>query len=652
MRLGEVSRAPARILVTAAAAFFAASSGAQFLLYPEDSLGTRTVYAATVLLYGFVGVTSFLSRPDDRRVRIFLTACVAIAGTWVLYPFPPVVPSRFVEALYVALHAGTYFVTSALLLHIAALLPEESPLVRRRPEIIRSAYEITALVVVAVAFAYLNARFRWTEGLPTSAESLEPLVRKIVLGFYGIATLGGSLLVLQAGVHSASVAAKRQAVALFAVLFPFGSLRLIAAAYPPLTGVSVYPVVETLALFLVPMGLFRAIHGFQLFELRVHLRRGILLALTSVVVIGAGYAVVVTAGLVLPAVSLWGVALTCLAVGVVLHPFLRSIGVLVDTTFFPERLVVRRLTGEVLRRVAEYTDVRVLSAVLASAIVDSLAVVSAAVYIVDEHEEGFELSGSAGAADGITDRVSRAEVKLAVATASADPGKPWNGWANLFPITFRERLNAILVVGRKRSGDALSRDEAREIAAASLQIAAMIENARLFALATRDSLTGLLRRPVFEEHLEAEAARFGRGGPVFAVVIADIDNFKKVNDSYGHPVGDRVLRAVSTAIRSHTREADIVARYGGEEIVLLLPDTDGPGAMAIAEKLRCAVAATVVSDADRRLRATVSVGVAVMRAGRTPSRLVALADQALYHAKHVGKNRVEIAADSERAAAL
>jgi diguanylate cyclase (GGDEF)-like protein len=646
-----MTRSAVGILSAIAAVFFAAAAGEQFFLYPEASLGMRCVYAATVLLYGFVGVTSFLSRPDDRRVRVFFTACVAIVGTWAFYAFPPVVPSTLVEALYVPLHAGIFFLTSALLLHIAALLPEESPLVRRHPEIIRSAYEITGLLVGAVAFAYVNARFGWIEGLPATAESLEPLVRTIVLGFYGIATLGGSLLILQAGVHSSSVASRRQAIALFAVLFPFGSLRLIAAIYPPLMSVPVYPVLETMALLLIPLGLFLAVQGFHLFELRVHLRRGVLLALTGVVVVCAGYAVVVTAGLILPAASLWGVVLLCLAAGAVLHPFLRSIGVFVDTIFFPERLMVRRLTGELLERVAEFTDVRVLSAVLAKAVVESLAVAKAGVYVVGGDDSFFELAGSAGDADGIQDRISCGEVKLAIAGASGGAGNPWNEWTSLFPINFRERLNAILVVGAKRSGEALSRDEIREVAAASLQIAAMIENARLFALATRDSLTGLLRRPVFDEQLETETARFGRGGSVFAVLMADIDNFKRVNDTFGHPMGDRVLRAVSTAIRSHTRESDIVSRYGGEEIILLLPNTDSEGALAIAEKLRAAVAGVAVAEGELILRATVSVGVAVIEPEMTPSRLVALADEALYQAKNLGKNRVEIAVESRRSAA-
>jgi diguanylate cyclase (GGDEF)-like protein len=203
-------------------------------------------------------------------------------------------------------------------------------------------------------------------------------------------------------------------------------------------------------------------------------------------------------------------------------------------------------------------------------------------------------------------------------------------------------MNAVLALGPRESGEAISRAELHEVELATLQVAAMIENARLFSLATRDSLTGLVRRAVFEEQLRAEAARFARGRETFSVLLIDVDDFKRVNDRHGHATGDEVLRAIAAAVKGAVRESDTVARYGGEELAVLLPDTPAEGAATAGEKLRAAVAALQVPAAGEMLSVTVSVGIAEMEPGVDESRLVARADVALYRAKSLGKNRVEL----------
>jgi diguanylate cyclase (GGDEF)-like protein len=215
-------------------------------------------------------------------------------------------------------------------------------------------------------------------------------------------------------------------------------------------------------------------------------------------------------------------------------------------------------------------------------------------------------------------------------------------YARMLPISLGERMNALLALGPRESGEALSGAELHEVELATLQVAAMIENARLFSLATRDSLTGLVRRAVFEEHLRTEAARFARGRATFSVLLIDVDDFKRVNDRFGHAAGDEVLRAIAGAVRGAVRESDTVARYGGEELAVLLPDTPADGAATAGETLRAAVAALEVAAGGETLRVTVSVGAAEVEPGLDPSRLVARADDALYRAKSLGKNRVEL----------
>jgi diguanylate cyclase (GGDEF)-like protein len=183
--------------------------------------------------------------------------------------------------------------------------------------------------------------------------------------------------------------------------------------------------------------------------------------------------------------------------------------------------------------------------------------------------------------------------------------------------------------------------------------AVSLENARLHARvreqASVDELTGLANHRTLQRVLLEQLAGGERFAPRLSLVLLDIDDFKRVNDTYGHLVGDRVLRAVADAIRSRCRTVDQPARYGGEELAVALPRTDAAGALRMAEDLRRAVEdlRIDVPGADA-LRITVSAGVATAPdSGSTPSELVAAADRALYSAKRAGKNRTVAARAAE-----
>jgi diguanylate cyclase (GGDEF)-like protein len=185
-------------------------------------------------------------------------------------------------------------------------------------------------------------------------------------------------------------------------------------------------------------------------------------------------------------------------------------------------------------------------------------------------------------------------------------------------------------------------------AAVCLQNLALHE--RVQRLAATDDLTGLLNHRRLQEVLAREVHRAGRYGTPLALLMLDIDNFKQFNDSYGHQQGDAVLRAVADVVGSSVREIDSPARYGGEELAVVLPHIDLDGALTLAERIRGAIAATRVPGPDgTSLSVTVSIGVATLDP-EIPSRkeLVAAADRALYHAKRGGKNRVERAAEVVR----
>ena len=170
------------------------------------------------------------------------------------------------------------------------------------------------------------------------------------------------------------------------------------------------------------------------------------------------------------------------------------------------------------------------------------------------------------------------------------------------------------------------------------------EMQRLAYAATIDSLTQLFNRPYFDARLHQEIERARRHSSSLTLLMADIDDFKPINDTHGHQIGDAVLQAVGGVIRSAVRVFDVCARYGGDEFAILMPSSDQSSATACAERIRQRVGeCQVLADGAPSLpRITVSVGVAVMGSGDGPTDLIRRADQSLYHAKAAGKNRIRV----------
>jgi diguanylate cyclase (GGDEF)-like protein len=175
---------------------------------------------------------------------------------------------------------------------------------------------------------------------------------------------------------------------------------------------------------------------------------------------------------------------------------------------------------------------------------------------------------------------------------------------------------------------------------ASTSIANAMMHAEIERMATTDGLTGLFNHRVLQETLTRELRRSERQSVPLSLLLVDIDHFKKVNDTYGHPVGDLVLRGVARILKGEIRDIDVAARYGGEEFAVILTGTDGAGAKIFAERLRKTIMEETFTADGRTLRVTASIGIAAVPAdAKTKEELIERTDQALYQAKHQGRNR-------------
>lgn len=249
--------------------------------------------------------------------------------------------------------------------------------------------------------------------------------------------------------------------------------------------------------------------------------------------------------------------------------------------------------------------------------------------------------------DLVGDWIVRQKIPLIVYDYSQDsrfahPFYPRRGSLIACPI---ERDNHVVGVLRLESpvAKAWNDDDLRFLSdianISSISVTNAIYFEKVESLAVRDSLTGLNVRYRFDERVEEDFSRSKMRGSPLSLLLFDIDHFKKVNDTWGHLVGDKVLRTIAQIILSQTRETDFCARYGGEEIAVIMPLTPVKNSLQIAERVRQKVADTVIGE--EKIRVTVSCGLScVLPDIKNVEELIAATDRALYRAKEAGRNKV------------
>jgi diguanylate cyclase (GGDEF)-like protein len=229
--------------------------------------------------------------------------------------------------------------------------------------------------------------------------------------------------------------------------------------------------------------------------------------------------------------------------------------------------------------------------------------------------------------------------KSGFAEAAGSGVRSWLG----VPLVVHGETAGVLAVQSRERG-AFDADQQRLLEAIGAQAAVALQNARLYELAMVDGLTKLFVRRYFDARLEEEIERARRFGTEFSVAMMDIDDFKQLNDTHGHQLGDRVLRGVADVVKRQMRGVDTAARYGGEEFSIVLPRTGLLDAYNLAERIRAAIEQQRFAAGDQTIAVTASFGIAAYpESGEGGAAdVVRRADTALYRAKQTGKNRVEL----------
>lgn len=268
---------------------------------------------------------------------------------------------------------------------------------------------------------------------------------------------------------------------------------------------------------------------------------------------------------------------------------------------------------------------------------------------------------------GITGQCARERRIVNVGDVQQDPSYIASGIEEVrseiaAPVIFRDRLLGVLTV-ESQARDAFDEDDARLLSILSAQVAVGIHNARTYAeaeaQAVTDALTGLYNYRYFHDRLAGEMTRSARYDHALSLVMIDLDHFKAVNDRHGHLAGDDLLREVAQALKRNIRrydeasvmkgaEIDVASRYGGDEFIVIMPETPVEGAAIAAERLRTAVAgeagprAGLTGERGWPARITASIGVAGYRVGENVETFVRRADEAAYESKKGGRDRVTV----------
>lgn len=627
-------------------------------------VSTYLAVAASVLVHLGLALVILLSGARGLPVRLLALVTAAVAIELAL-------PSGYMVAEALGVFSGVAFwalngLQFGTELHLAALIPERHAWLRRSP---RAVYGLYGL---GLGFGGVMAAWEVAEPGSFLNRVLSTRSAEVVLELWYLlwplgllALLGGAALLWPRteGRHQAQLVCLGVLPwVVYAVWSSADSLRGVETAEWLLLA-------EPLIFALVPAAMFVALYRYRLFDLELVVKRGIVYSGLSFLLLLGFYGLLGVGGALVSRWvdigrgTIWVVGAATLALGLAFNPLRVRVEALVERWLFPERGLMRARLLELARDLPSLGGISAITAEIVSRLTGSFGVSWASVLLV-EGESGLLVTRAStryGRVDSTARPLMAPPDDLLIArlerNRSVEWPRRWRGRSRLadrfvesgaelcLPLSNDDGLIGLVVLGEKVEGR-FSAEEIELLTIFAHQIAGALENVRLFASATIDRLTGLLRREPLLDQLEREAQRARRYDRPFAVGMVDVDRFKSINDDYGHLAGDLILRRVAETMSETLRSTDVLGRYGGDEFLILLPETERGGAVQVAELLREAVGGLEIRLAGGRMvRVTVSVGVAdilsVKGAGDLSQQLLAAADSALYAAKNAGRDRVD-----------
>jgi diguanylate cyclase (GGDEF)-like protein len=627
------------------------------------------ISAVTALCFLGVGLLAFLQRFGDLRAHLLFMFSGAVAielslptGT-IGYP----VLTTLVTVLFYVL-TGLQIGTE---LHLASVLPERQRWIVRHGWVVPMFYVAGAAVAVAATSTLVAEQVLSIAWWPWSFQQVELAVNDVSMPVWAA---GIVVLLAIPAFRFPQPEGRQQAGLVLLGALPWAGIVFWSTA-ANVVGYDIPRWVDSLwspLLLCYPVAVFIAIYRYHLFDIEFLVRRSLTYAVLTgallllfYAVLGAGSAFLseAVAG---TKVSVWVVAAATLLLGLLFAPLRSLVQRLIDHMFFPERQSQYELLTGLAHELASQGKLPAMGRRLVLQLREIFAVDGITLLLADpksgvlvtlassrlSQDRDLEQSFLLAPDDPGVRLLRRAKRPLPAAqlkAKSASFGQRLEYFQAVVavPLLAHDELVGVLLVGAKVGGRRFPAEELELLNLFSHNVAAVLENARLFESATFENLTGLLRREAILDQLKRELERARRYGRPLAVGMADLDRFKAINDSYGHLAGDTVLTVIAQALSAGLRSSDTVGRYGGDEFLFVLPETDLESGVAVAEKIRGLVEQVRVNiDQEFAVTVTVSIGLASIGDLNDPDRplaeaLVGLADENLYRAKQRGGNRVE-----------
>lgn len=622
----------------------------------------------------FLGVAllALSQRAGDLRARLLFGFCAAVSLEYAL-PLQTIGRPWVMEVTWAAYYLLTAF-QIGLELHLASLIPSRPPWLARRPWMVPVYYGFGLALGLAPFAAYVTEGLTGRQALPWSLGQAE---RVFDLGLPVWALTVAALLAFQT-LRASDATGRHQAGLVLAATLPWLLFLVATTVADPLGAPLPFWVgpLESLLLLGYPIAFFAAIYRYHLFDLELAARRGLLYTTLTGALVLAFYAAVGAGGALFSHLvegdgreSVWVVSAATLMLGLLFSPLRRWVQRVIDRRFFPERHALRKRLIALAGELPALGHLPAMGQHLVSRLSAIFRARSAALLIADPEARllGLLATATPAAEPGggpSSDLLLEMDDPAIDLLREVERPVPWRQLADrspelahraagidraglAVPLVHQERLVGLLFVGRKEGGQPYPAEELDLLNLLAHHVATVLENARLFESATYEGLTGLLRREAILDHLSRELERALRYGRPLTVAMADLDHFKQVNDRHGHLAGDALLRRIAQVVAGGLRSTDSIGRYGGEEFLLVLPETELEGAGRVAEKVRSLVQASIVPlENGGAARVTISIGLATLAhpgpEERSPTLrdLLEQADRSLYQAKNEGRNRV------------